>query len=747
MQLVFVPVRHHSPACARLVQQLFAALRPSRVLIEGPSDFEPLAELLLPHQLPIAIYSYVRDKERRAGTYYPFCVYSPEWQAIQCAGSAGVPFEFIDLPSSQLLDLDPDGESRYADGALRRSRLIDAVCVELGVEDFDAAWDTLFEVPQDLTPEALHQRVSAFCSALRQADEEAGAVSRSDLLREAFMRARIAQALHEADGQGTLLVITGGYHTPALSPRTEPAWEPLEPASGQLGSALTPYSFERLDAHTGYAAGMPSPGFYQALWDGVEPLSLAATALRAHKQQVSTADLISAQAIARGLAALRGHARVFRSDLLDGARAALVKDTLEGDAHPLLSALLAAFRGGARGRLAAGTRRPPLALELEHTLSEAGIWPAQQVRTVPILLRNPDDLSRSRLLHRVLVLRLHGFERLTGTDFATRSDLSEPRESWQLCWSPELEADCIEAALYGGSFEEAVVQRLRERAEQAQHDAESAARICLDVALCGFDAVAAPLVLRLSEVVRAESDFARLAQALSHLLYLYRFDAALGSAGKTPYLSLLTDAYERGVWLLTSLGDAGPSALAGVARLLEARRRCAEQLRVEPLRDVLHGLAHDGARPPALRGAAAGGLFALGDLEASAVAKLVHAFARPEQLGDFLTGLFTVGREAVRTEPLLMQRLDELLLAFSDDDFLLALPALRLSFSFFPPREKHHLMRRLLETLGDRAAPLPALAVEPVAAAATLALETRLLATLARHGIRPLVPIAPETEA
>ncbi len=60
-QVIFFPVRHHSPACARLVRRLIHDLRPSRVLIEGPSDFNSrMAELSLPHRLPIAIYSYVR---------------------------------------------------------------------------------------------------------------------------------------------------------------------------------------------------------------------------------------------------------------------------------------------------------------------------------------------------------------------------------------------------------------------------------------------------------------------------------------------------------------------------------------------------------------------------------------------------------------------------------------------------------------------------------------------------------------
>ena len=58
-QPLIIGVRHHSPACARLVKERIEQTRPRYVLIEGPVDFnQRLDELFLPHQLPIAIYSY-----------------------------------------------------------------------------------------------------------------------------------------------------------------------------------------------------------------------------------------------------------------------------------------------------------------------------------------------------------------------------------------------------------------------------------------------------------------------------------------------------------------------------------------------------------------------------------------------------------------------------------------------------------------------------------------------------------------
>lgn len=743
MEPVFVPVRHHSPACARLVRAMVERLAPSRVLVEGPSDFTRHAELLLEHQLPIAIYTFVRNAEGRSGAYYPFCEYSPEWQAIRAAGERGIPFEFIDLPWRARAMRGESPQSSYGDGPMRQARLVTTLCEELGVTGFDALWDTLFEIDAGVPHDALLKRLRTFCDELRATDEACDAVRASDITREAFMRARIADAqAQRKPGDGPLLVVTGGYHTPALERAVVTLAvdaAPEEPRevdeTEELGIALTPYSFERLDGQTGYAAGMPSPGFYQALWRGAEPLHIAVTALRERKQAVSTADLIAADALARSLAALRGHARVFRTDVLDGVRLALVKDAMDGSRHPVLDAVLAAFRGTARGRLAEGTERPPLVHDVERALHHEKLFPEPVARSVELRLLRPDERRASSVLHRVACLRLRGIALTEGTNFATRADLADPFERWTLHWTPDFEGDVIEASLYGSTLREASLERLRERAEQATRDAETAALLCLEAAQADLGELGEPLFASLVTLLREEGDFARLSRALGHLLYLVRFDEALGSAGDPRYAALLVEAYERGIWLLAATSAGAPDVLEGVAHLVDARQRCAETLPLPPLLDILWMVVDDPARHAALRGAAAGALYALGSDSGAAIADRLGAFALPTHLGDFLSGVFTLAREVVRVDPSLMLRLDELLLAFSDDDFLAALPALRLAFSFFPPREKHYLIDGLMRRVGDLGAPLEALAVTADAAAHAMRLERSLIAELREHGV------------
>ncbi len=99
---LIVGIRHHSPACARLVKSLIESQRPRYVLIEGPADFnDRVDELFLAHQLPVAIYSYCQYQDGAApgrGAWTPFAEFSPEWQALQADRRIQAQTYFIDLP-------------------------------------------------------------------------------------------------------------------------------------------------------------------------------------------------------------------------------------------------------------------------------------------------------------------------------------------------------------------------------------------------------------------------------------------------------------------------------------------------------------------------------------------------------------------------------------------------------------------------------------------------------------------------
>ena len=815
--VVFFPVRHHSPAAARLVRSLALQFQPKAILIEGPADFNTkIHELALPHQLPIAIYSYVTlPNGNRRGAFYPYCVYSPEWQALQVAQELDIPAQFIDLPWADLVQLelaetDSDRHAtshRYADDRpLRQSQYIQLLGQQLGIEGLDNIWDHLFEIDPDLSLETYLERCHQFCFSCRAL----GTVEESDLHREAYMTQHIHHTLEQMGGP--ILVVTGGFHSHPLYEAIEESQKadeskakgrrqkaegpihhsPFTIHHSKLGTqnselpnsltpelpnspipelphspppSLTPYSYERLDGLTGYNAGMTSPGFYHHVWHHQptvsiqnpkskiqnpksQPFSLSQTVLadvvqllRDRDQPINTADLIAVESMANGLAALRGHAQVWRQDLLDGIVGALIKESVE-QSNPFLSAVYDVLRGDGRGQLAPGTSLPPLVQDIQNQLTRYGIVPDGSMKQIRLELRQ--DLDQSRVLHQLRVLGIAGFHYQGGTDFSQRDDLVQPWESWELHWSPMVEGSCIEAAIYGSTLTEAAEARLLEQAQDVEREAEAAALLLLDASLMGLSRVGQPLRERLLTLIRADGNFLGVTKALGHLLYLYRYDDVLGAAENGVTDQLLGDAYHRGLWLLDTLGKpSGNEALlvTGVRSLLETAERCGAELGLDrqELMDVFQRVSQDRHQLPLLRGATIGGLWTLDSVPLDYLEHTLNAMASPQHIGDFLTGLFALAREVVQRYPDLLRQVDQVIQTFDDPTFLAALPALRLAFTYFTPREKHTLAQTLTQTWtpeGSSISPLSPLSVNPEIVAQVMAFEAQLQKTLNRYGLR-----------
>ena len=145
-------------------------------------------------------------------------------------------------------------------------------------------------------------------------------------------------------------------------------------------------------------------------------------------------------------------------------------------------------------------------------------------------------------------------------------------------------------------------------------------------------------------------------------------------------------------------------------------------------------------------GAALGYLASRGEEGASSevVTARIRRFGLPDSLGDFLAGLFALAREELSAAVDVLGAVDEVVAAWSDEEFLKAAPAMRLAFSWFPPLEREALARTILQRHGAGAVGAEAEA-EALAwmrqktairdQAAALALEERAGKRLARHGL------------
>lgn len=780
-RLRVIGVRHHSPACARLVKSVLEAVRPQHVLIEGPADFNArIGELALGHQLPIAIFTHYQDQARRHASWTPLCAYSPEWVALETARAIGAEARFCDLPAWH--PAFAGRRNRYGDleGARERARsdrALAALCARTHTDDLDSLWDHLFEQPSD--DGELERRLELYFRELR-GDAPGG---ERDEPREALMSRWAAWALHDAARRGDrgVVVVCGGWHAPVIArdalviaaagPIDPPEIEPVE-RGARHGSDLVPYSYRRLDSFAGYDAGMPSPAYHEWVWEhGHEhaadlAVKSVTTRVRARKQPLSTADLIAGRSLSSALAALRGHRVTMRTDVLDGLAGALVKDglevafpwarrgTLSPRTDPILVELVAALSGDRRGVLAAGTPRPPLHADVARELSHHGIEPGPKAQALSLSLREPAGRARSRVLHRLRVLGIPGFHRDRGPDWATDTLLDE---SWTIAAPLDQEPALIEASQWGATLEGAALARLEASLLEANGRLSALSRILGEAVFVGIAGLEDRVIEAVTRAVAGEPSLGDLGAATTRLLDLTLHGDLFDASHASQLEAVLIAAFDRGLWLLEGIvGPSSPLDEAQVMAVVALRdllhRGPPEVIAARDRADgVLSRRALDPQSPPSIRGACLGAQWSLerlGDPAASAAhaVQAVKSASLPTTLGDFLAGLFATARSQVLESPELVAAIDRVLTGLADHETMVALPSLRLAFSYFPPRERERIAERVLAIHGadtDQArAMVGRLEVRPEDVAAGVAIDHAVSTLVARHGLRD--PLDPE---
>jgi hypothetical protein len=560
-------VRHHGPGSARAVGAALAQFRPDAVLIEGPPEADALLPLAASKEMapPIALLAHVVDEPSRAA-FWPFAAFSPEWVALRHALDAEVPVRFIDLPAAHTFalaaqDAGSEESIRAEDDAgsvpvtsddgdaaeQRRAERFDPIA-ELaraaGQEDAERWWDDVVEhvghearasgdgsdvgpdvgavpggAPARAAPDALapFRALAEAMTALR----ERAPGARDDARREAYMRKQIRAASRA--GHKRVAVVCGAWHVPALAAKVPVAADNallrgLPKAAVEV--TWVPWTHRRLGQHTGYGAGIASPGWYQHLFDTggrhvVERwFTRMAALLREEDHPVSSAHVIEAVRLAETLAAVRGRPLAGLTETIDAARAVLC----DGSDVPLRLIEERLIVGDALGQVPEAAPAVPLQRDLTRLQRSLRLKPEARVRVLDLDLRKELDAGRSRLLHRLALL---GIDWAVPTASQTRST-GTFRESWELAWEPELAVRVAEAGVWGTTVEAAASARTAARAVEARRlgDVTALAERCLLARLPD----ALPVVLRcLSDRAALDTDVAHLAEALPALVRSLRY--------------------------------------------------------------------------------------------------------------------------------------------------------------------------------------------------------------------------------
>ncbi|HEV3120401.1 MAG TPA: DUF5682 family protein, partial [Isosphaeraceae bacterium] len=323
-------VRHHGPGSARSLRQALLAIEPDLVLIEGPPDANALIPLAAHAEMapPVALLVYRVEKPADAA-FYPFAVFSPEWQALMYALERGVPARFMDLPSIHRLARDepvpenkeetalgpePSGAADPAPPLTPTPRIridpLQVLAEAAGHDDGERWWEHIVE----------HRRDGAdLFAAIREAMVEVRDRSQpvddvNEMRREAHMRQTIRAGL--AEGKTRIAVVCGAWHAPALAVDRWPAVKDDAAllkglAKVKVAATWVPWTHGRLSFESGYGAGVQSPGWYHHLWSGTDSvverwMTRVARLLREEGLDASSASIIEAVRLAEALAALRG---------------------------------------------------------------------------------------------------------------------------------------------------------------------------------------------------------------------------------------------------------------------------------------------------------------------------------------------------------------------------------------------------------------------------------------------------------
>ena len=591
-------VRHHGPGSARAVVAALAEHDPDVVLIEGPPEAGDLVSWVSRGlRPPVALMAY-QVGDPACSAYWPFAVFSPEWQALSWAVEHHREVRFIDLPAANVLglqaeaeaaaaraleaedgtdeddgpdeDLDAEGDpdldlvagdphadqlAPYEPGTAQdepadrvRTDPIAVLARTAGYDDPERWWDDVVEHrtegdPFDAITEAMAE-LRETAPPARSPDEQL-----SEDRREAQMRQCLRAALRDHE---RVAVVCGAWHAPALSGTLPPVSADRALLRGlpkvKVSLAWVPWTHSRLSFASGYGAGIESPGWYQHLFRHPEQtvprwFTAVAQVLRAADLPVSSAHAIEATRLAETLATLRGRPLAGLDEVQEAALAVMC----EGSRLALGFVTRDLVVGEELGQVPDEAPLVPLDADLRRQAKSARLVQSPKPKDLVLDLRKEIDRAKSRLLHRLNVL---------GIGWGTPAYVSGTgtfQEAWTLVWEPELAVRIVVASTWGTTVAAAAEACL---VAEVGDLADVTARV--EQALLAELGGALPALLSALDARAAhEADIAHLMTALPALLRAQRYGNVRGTD-----TSLLTEVAEA---LLARVVAGLPAAVAGLA--------------------------------------------------------------------------------------------------------------------------------------------------------------------------------------
>ncbi len=776
-------IRHHGPGSARAVVDALDRHDPDVVLIEGPPEADALVPWVGKGVVPpVALLSYVVDDPARSA-FWPFAVFSPEWQALVWAVARHREVRFIDLPAATVLaperrptseagpslfepDLDDpasvEADESASETAADRELRDDPIAVlayAAGYDDPERWWDDVVEQRRLPAPasagamglvaagtdavgaaprqESVGSGVDgagalpvrdpapstdpfdAITEAMGVLREEAppvrsAAYERNEVRREAHMRQQLRAALRDHD---RVAVVCGAWHAPALSGTLPPAAADQRVLRGlpkvKVQTTWVPWTHSRLAYHSGYGAGVESPGWYEHLFTTDDApverwFTAVAGELRRHDRPVSSAHAIEATRLADSLAVLRGRPMPGLAEVQEAALAVMC----DGSELALAHVTRALVVGERLGTVPDEAPLVPLDADLRRLARSVRLAIAAEPKTYVLDLRKDIDRGKSRLLRRLAILDV---------PWGTPTEVSGTgtfKEAWTVTWDPQFAVSIVLASQWGTTVESAATACLIA-------DTTTLAGVTTRVELALLAELAdalPPLLAALDERAAHEADVAHLLDALPALVRAQRYGTVRGTN---------TDALGTVARAMLLRACAGlPAAVSGLSATaaetmrghLDAVTAVVGLLGDEPRTEWLAALAGIAERAD-LAGLLSGRITrvlldaAVIDADAAGT-RLSRALSYGTTVADraaFAEGFLAGSALLLIHDTRILAVVDEWVRSLGADDFVAVLPVLRRAFGSYNVPERR--------TIGERAATLDGAGAEAASAESDLDLS------------------------
>ena len=518
MKLTCLGIRHHGPGSARAVAVALEELKPDVVLVEQPSDTEEaIAQIARPDLVPpVALLAYNPENLKQA-SFYPFAHFSPEWVAFQHCLRTGTPYQCFDLPAQHTLALrEAELPAQAVEAVVAADPLAYLASLD-GCADGESWWDSRFEAQAN--PLEVFAVIEELMTELRRQTPESP--TSSDEIREAHMRETLRKLAKQ--GFERPAVVCGAWHVPALDLEASRQAD-RERLKGlpkvKLSVSWIPWTYDRLAARSGYAAGVLSPAWYEILFDqehherAVSHWAVrAAHLLRSHQFDVSPAHAIEVVRLSRALAALSGQQLPGVPELMSAAQAVMC----QGYPEPALLVEQRLIVGSRMGQVPADQEGIPLQRDIDRIMKSLRLKFTPEAEILELDLRKDSHLERSKFLHRLDLLGL-----CWGQELGVSGKQGSFHERWEVSWQPEQALRVIEAGVWGNTLAEASAHYVAHVAANSESLAELAA-LLLRTLKADLPACLPRVLQAIEDLAALSSDADRLLDALPPLAEVARY--------------------------------------------------------------------------------------------------------------------------------------------------------------------------------------------------------------------------------